>query len=60
MKKKIQGLPISFTHTTPIDHNDAPHSETVHGKNILRAANQAKETTLNGALAHQTLFLGEA
>jgi hypothetical protein len=33
-KKMIHGFPIPFAHTTPINHNDAPLPEIVHGKDL--------------------------
>jgi hypothetical protein len=33
-EKMIYGLPFHFTHTTPIDHDDVPLLEIVHGKNL--------------------------
>jgi hypothetical protein len=32
--KMVNELPISFTHTTPINHNGAPLLEIVYGKDL--------------------------
>jgi hypothetical protein len=33
-KKMVHGLPIPFTHATPIDHSDVPLLEIIYGKNL--------------------------
>lgn len=33
-EKMVHIFPILFAHTTPINHNDMPLSEIVHGKDI--------------------------
>jgi hypothetical protein len=33
-KKMVNGISIPFAHNTPINYNDAPLPEIVHGKNL--------------------------
>jgi hypothetical protein len=51
-EEMVHGLPITFAHTTPINHND-------NVRIFPSAANQAKKTTFKGTLACQILFQGK-
>lgn len=55
----VYGLPIPFTHTTPINHNDEHFLRLSIVRIFSRAIDQAKKATLKGTLVHQTLFQGK-
>jgi hypothetical protein len=43
-KEMIYRLPMPFTHTTPIDHDDMSFSQVVHSKNLPKSRRPNKES----------------
>jgi hypothetical protein len=53
------GLPVPFTHTTFINHNDEFFPRLSMVKIFPMLADQAKKAALKETLIHQTLFQGK-
>jgi len=60
MKKKVvHRFPISFAQATSVHDDNMLLLETVHSKDLARAADHAKKATIEGAWVRHTLFKGK-